>query len=205
MADKKHNDSADTSHEPHNEGIAYERRDVTISAIVKFVIVLALGVVLSLGLMRVLFHFLDAHEYAQQTEPISQVEGLKKQLPPEPRIQGIPNDPDPNAPKFHSNLPAEDMALYLDQEQRRLGTAYEKDEHGNVRRVPFQPVVTDPANNMVTIPIESAMKAILEKGFKVDPNAPTSDQPNTAKQTINDEDSPSVASSGRTTQKLRRH
>ena len=195
MADKKHNDSSETSHEPHNEGIAYERRDVTISAIVKFVIALALGVVLSLLLMRALFSVLDKQENAEKPEPISQVEGLKKQLPAEPRIQGLPG--------FHDNAPAKDMELYLEAEQRRLGTGNELDEDG--KAVPFESVVTDPANNLVTIPIDRAMKAILQKGFKVDPNAPTSDQPNTAKQTINDEELPAVSSSGRTMQKLRRH
>jgi hypothetical protein len=198
MADKRHNDNTEHSAEPQNAGIEYERRDVTVSAVVKFVIALGLGIGLSLLLMRVLFSVLDRMENAEKPEPISQVQGLKKQLPPEPRIQGIPGV------DFHKNSPSMDMELYLDQEQRRLGTAVEKDEDGKLKPVPFVPVVTDPTNNMVTIPIDRAMKAILEKGFKVDPNAPVSDQPNSTRRTINDEEIPSTTSSGRTTQKLRR-
>jgi hypothetical protein len=193
MADNKHN-NADNSHEPQNAGIEYERRDVTISAVVKFVIVLAFGIGLSLLLMRGLFKIFDDRENSETVEPISQLEGLKKQLPAEPRIQGLPG--------FHDNPPATDMELYLKTEQLRLGTIVEKDEHGN--DIPFQPVVTDPANNLVTIPIDRAMKAILEKGFKVDPNAPTSDQPNATRVTVNDEEIPAESSSGRTMQKLRR-
>jgi len=196
MADKKQNDQTENSHEPQNAGIEYERRDVSIGAVVKFVIVLAVGIGLSLLLMRGLFSIFDSQENSEKTEPISQVEGLKKQLPPEPRIQGLPG--------FHDNPPAEDMAIYLDQEQRRLGTKIVIDEHGKAEPAPFESIVTDPANNLVTIPIDVAMKAILEKGFKVDPNAPTSDQPNTTRRTINDEEIPSTTSSGRTTQKLRR-
>jgi len=44
MADKKHNDKTENSHEPQNTGIEYERRDVSIGAVVKFVIVLAVGI-----------------------------------------------------------------------------------------------------------------------------------------------------------------
>src|SRR5205085_8516483 len=97
MADKKHNDKTEHSQEPQNAGIEYERRDITVSAVVKFVVVLAVGIALSLLLMRGLFSVFDNQENSEKAEPISQVEGLKKQLPPEPRIQGLPG--------FHDNPP----------------------------------------------------------------------------------------------------
>jgi len=140
MADKKHNDKIESSSEPRNHGIEFERRDVSVGAVIKFVVILALGIGLSMILMRGLFSLLDARENAEKGEPISQVEGDHKQLPPEPRIQGIP-DLD-----FHKNSPARDMEMYLDQEQRRLGTKVQTDEHGKVEPAPFEPVVTDPAN-----------------------------------------------------------
>src|SRR5258708_28813500 len=95
-----------------NEGIAYERRDVRISSVIKFGVALAIGTIITLFLMRALFNYFDTRENADKTEPISQVEGLRKQLPPEPRLQGIPK-----LPEFHENPPAKDLEEYLDKEE----------------------------------------------------------------------------------------
>jgi hypothetical protein len=127
----------------------------------------------------------------------------KQQIPPQPRLQSPETQPAIDAKAFDKSG-QEDMEAFLNSEELRLGTSEKKDEKGNP--IPFTPVITDPATNAVTIPIERAIQLTAAKNFKVDPNAPTTDQPSAARQEImNDDTLPSDASSGRTLLRIRRH
>jgi len=57
------------------------------------------------------------------------------------------------------------MAIYLDQEQRRLGTKIVIDEHGKAERAPFESVVTDPANTWLRFD-RSRDEGDFGKGFQ---------------------------------------
>jgi hypothetical protein len=102
---------------------------------------LALGIVVHL-LVWGLFYFLQARESASQAAPVSRASGTRDQLPPEPRLQGLPG---------HSIHPMEELKEARDQEDRILST------YGWV----------DQKNGIVRVPIEEAMKRLLERGLPV--------------------------------------
>ena len=102
---------------------------------------LALGFVVHL-LVWGLFYFLQARESASQTAPVSRASGTRDPLPPEPRLQGLPG---------HSIHPIEELREAREQEDRLLST------YGWV----------DQKTGIVRVPIEEAMKRLLERGLPV--------------------------------------
>ncbi|HZS44383.1 MAG TPA: hypothetical protein VFC63_04730 [Blastocatellia bacterium] len=209
MADKKHHGNGNGGGNGHlpdltkikNPGIVFERRDVKVKSIIGFGIGLAVATFLVAIAMQFLFDYFDNREKTEQkTESLSLIKGASNpQIPPEPRLQAMKAKEGGEA--FDKSGP-EDMQEFLNNEGLRLGTKKTDDEG---KQILFTPVVTDPATNAVTIPIDEAMKKIAAMNFKVDPNAPTTDQPSAARQEVaNDDTLPSDANSGRTMQKVRR-
>jgi hypothetical protein len=100
---------------------------------------LALGIVVHL-LVWGLFYFLQARESATQAAPVSRSGGMREPLPPEPRLQGLPG---------HSIHPMAELKEAREQEDRILST------YGWV----------DIKTGIVRVPIEEAMKLLLERGL----------------------------------------
>jgi hypothetical protein len=118
--------------------------EVDIQAILMFGAgLLALGISVYL-LMWGLFYFLQGRESALQPPPASRAGGVRDQFPPEPRLQGLPG---------HSIHPMEELKQAKEQEDQLLST------YGWV----------DQKAGIVRIPIEEAMKRLLEKGLPVRP------------------------------------
>ena len=116
--------------------------DVHIQGILLFGAgLLVLAVVVHL-LMWGLFYFLQGRESAAQSAPVSRAGGMREQLPPEPRLQGLPG---------HAIHPMEELKEAREQEDRLLST------YGWV----------DQKTGIVRVPIEEAMKRLLERGLPV--------------------------------------
>jgi len=88
MAHKEHvTETPDTSY-IKNVDCAHEVSDVYVEGIVKFVIALAILMVVSFVLMWALFRSFESRTVDQ--EPSKMALGDKDRLPPEPRLQGAP-------------------------------------------------------------------------------------------------------------------
>ena len=88
MKDKTHvTETPDTSH-IKNVDVTHEVSDVYIEGIAKFVIALAILMVVSFVLMWILFRSLEAKSTDQPRSPMALSD--EKRLPPEPRLQGAP-------------------------------------------------------------------------------------------------------------------
>jgi hypothetical protein len=116
--------------------------EVNIRAILMFGAgLLALGIVVLL-LVWGMFYFLQRRESASQPPPVSRAVGIRDEFPPEPRLQGLPG---------HSIHPMEELKEAREQEDRLLST------YGWV----------DQKAGIVRVPIEEAMRRLLEKGLPV--------------------------------------
>ena len=88
MADKVHvTETPDTSH-IKNVDVTHEVSDVYVEGIAKFVLALAILMVVSFVLMWVLFRMLESRSTDRPPSPMALSD--RQRLPPEPRLQGAP-------------------------------------------------------------------------------------------------------------------
>jgi hypothetical protein len=121
----------------------HEMTDVSISGLVKFLVVLTVSTIVIFVAMKYYTDFLEGQEEQAELPPASRVNppGVRR-LPPLPRLQGAPGS---------EALPLDEMKQYREQEQAAL-TSYSW---------------VDKGTGVVRIPIEEAKKIILEKGMPV--------------------------------------
>jgi hypothetical protein len=147
MSTDQHHDSHHSGAEPVHSDVAWEKADVSPSTIYIYLIGLAVAVVLSyvvcVFVLRGTTNMVEKFDKAPP--PIRQAIGKSYQtMPPEPRLQGVPG---------HGNDPQADLREKLEQDTQVM-ESYEK---------------MDESSGMAQIPIEDAMKMIVEKGL---PGAP---------------------------------
>jgi hypothetical protein len=147
MSSDPHHDSHHSGAEPVHTDVAWEKADVSPSTIYIYLIGLAVAVVLSYA--ACVFVLRGTTHMAKQSDapppPVRQQMGSSYEaMPPEPRLQGVPG---------HRNDPQADLREKLEQDTQAM-KRYE---------------IVDQSSGLVQIPIEEAMKMIVEKGL---PGAP---------------------------------
>lgn len=121
---------------------AHEKSDVSAAGIIKFGAGLAVSTVVACLLVWGLFAIFDSE--AAKAEPPAPPLYRGEQLPPEPRLQGMPG---------HQNFPSEDIREFRARENAELNS------YGWV----IPPAGQQPG--IVRIPIEEAKRLIIERGL----------------------------------------
>ncbi|HKZ77932.1 MAG TPA: hypothetical protein VJ124_06370 [Pyrinomonadaceae bacterium] len=160
-------ETPDVSH-IKNVDVTHEASDVSISGILKFVVGLTILTGVVYVLMLLLFNLMNAKavrsEQASPPGPMALTE--KERLPPEPRLQGAKGFAEDLA-KTTGGEPSDKPRdpMWEIRVLRQLWT--DNLEHG----------LRDPNGNIVGLPIEEAMKRVVEgNSLPVRPNVESSEQ-----------------------------
>lgn len=145
-------ETPDVSH-IENPDTKHEESDVSGTALMKFIGVLLVSILIILGLMKWMSNYFEAREQALELPPASRVNPPGTQrLPPMPRLQGAPGS---------QELPLDESKLYREEQNAKVAS------YGWVNK----------ESGVVRIPVNDAMKLILEKGMPmvtgIPPAAPT--------------------------------
>jgi len=139
------------STESHNKGdaprhadVSFEQRDVQAGVIYKYLFALGGAVVASLLVCVYILRFTTAFTASTDSPPPPSRETHQRELPPEPRLQGVPG---------HQTDPQADLRKKIQEDSE----ANEKLEW------------IDRSSGIVQIPVKDAMKIVAEKGL---PGAP---------------------------------
>lgn len=127
--------------------VAYDERDVRAGGVLGFFFYLAIAVAVSLLACWWALRVIEARIARFDTPPPPVRQGLERQLPPEPRLQGVPG---------HPKDPQEDLRNQQAEDRKALEETGWVDEKSGIAR----------------IPIVEAMKILAEKGLPAVPNPP---------------------------------
>jgi len=173
---KPHGDPPE--HDDSNPEISFERRDVNVFQITAFGIGLLLSTLVVVFAMWALFAFL-AHRADELNKPLpGNMASQRTNMPPEPRLSGVVVNPD-GSRNEHPVYPRAQLKDLKDDEETILNN------YGWV----------DQSAGTVRIPIDQAIDVVAKKGLPSKPTPAGLD--NDGYRTI-----PSVASSGRTLEKI---
>ena len=143
MSTESHN----KGHEPRHSNVSFEERDIQAGVVYKYLFALGVAVVASLVICVFILRLTTAFTASTDAPPPPSRESHQRELPPEPRLQGVPGHPtDPQAD--------------LRQKIRDDSEANEKLEW------------IDRSSGIVQIPVKDAMKIVAEKGLSPAPAAP---------------------------------
>jgi hypothetical protein len=136
--------------------VAYEPRDVEASRVLIFGVALALTIVAAGGVVWWALHELSASQ-ARSEPPVSPLRvGAPRQLPPEPRLQGIPG---------HAVAAPEELREMQDSANAALNSYGWVDQKAEIAR----------------IPIEEAMKRLAAQGLPAVQQTPAGGASNVGK------------------------
>jgi hypothetical protein len=192
MSEKKHKgnrqqhvtETPDVSH-IKNIDVTHEVSDVNVPALLKFVGALTIMTIAVYFLMWGLFKFFNTQVTQQEAPPGPMALSEQERLPPEPRLQGAKGFADElakSAGESSQEKPKDPL-----WEIRVLRHQWENQLEQGPR---------DSSGNPVGLPIDQAMKKVLEQGL------PTRSQPGSAQESAEQGIStPTAASSGRVTRK----
>jgi len=140
-------ESQNTGQEPRHTDVSFEERDVNARTIYGYLFALGLAVVAALLICIYILRFTLNFAASTDTPPPPSREALGKdfrQLPPEPRLQGVPG---------HETDPQADLRKKMQEDSE----ANEKLEW------------IDKSGGVAQIPVKDAMKIIAEKGLAAAP------------------------------------
>jgi hypothetical protein len=140
-------ESQNMGQEPRNTDVSFEERDVNARTIYGYLFALGLAVVAALLICIYILRFTLNFAASTDTPPPPSREALGKdfrQLPPEPRLQGVPG---------HETDPQADLRKKMQEDSE----ANEKLEW------------IDKSGGVAQIPVKDAMKIIAEKGLAAAP------------------------------------
>ena len=144
MGTDSHNAGHETGELPVHETVTYEGRDINVGTVVKQLIYLGITIVVSLAICVPILNFLTGLS-AENDAPMPPVRAEMTQpardameLPPEPRLQGVPG---------HEKDPQQDL-----RDKVAADTAA-NESYGWV----------DKSSGVAKIPVSEAMKIIAEK------------------------------------------
>jgi hypothetical protein len=133
----------------HAAWVKEEIDDVNVWAAVKFAIgLLIIGIIAYIGLYGLQKHFEHERQAAEGPPPLM-ARGAEDRLPPAPRLQMMPGSPS----EFRT--PDYEMKVMLEDEEKTLKSYGWVDKGGGV----------------VRIPIDEAMRLVVEKGLPTKPAA----------------------------------
>ena len=138
----------DVSHIKNVE-VSHEVSDVNVSAILKFVAGLTVLTIVVYVLVLLLFNFLNHWEVKKEPTPGPMAMSEQERLPPEPRLQ--------SAPGFGLKL-ADGQWVNLQNREPQAEYQVIRNQWDRV----LKEGVKDQSGNSVALPIEQAMKKVLE-------------------------------------------
>jgi hypothetical protein len=131
--------------EPLHPDVAFEPRDIDIGTITRYLVYLALTIVIALAICVPLLNVISK-EVAEREAPMPAVRATmtqqqrdQQQWPPNPRLQGVPG---------HESDPQQDMREKIESDTRANETLAWVDQDKGIAQ----------------IPVADAMKIIAEKG-----------------------------------------
>ena len=131
---------------PHHADVSFEQRDIQASVIYKYLFALGFAVVGSLLACFFILRYTTASTVTTDTPPPPSRETHQRELPPEPRLQGVPgHGTDPQADlrrKIHDDSAANEKLEWVDR-----------------------------GSGIAQIPVKDAMRIIAEKGLPAGPAA----------------------------------
>jgi hypothetical protein len=132
---------------PLHDDVSYEPKDVRVTPILKFLIYLGVGTVLSFVIALFVYRGLKTYFSDSYAPPPPSRTGVGPTLPPEPRLQGMPG--------------------HLIDPQRDLRNTVEADDAAN-----NELKWVDEKSGIAQIPVKDAMDLIVEKGLPLVPPMP---------------------------------
>jgi len=139
MSTDSHNQSHDAG-QPRHTDVAFEGRDIETRSIYGYLLALGLATAAALLICVFILRFTLKFAASSETPPPPSRESHQQELPPEPRLQGVPG---------HTNDPQQDMRDKL-----------KADTEANQK---FGWI--DETSGVAQIPVKDAMKIIAEKGL----------------------------------------
>ena len=145
-------DTPDVSH-IENPEVKHEESDVSGTALMKFIGILLVSIIVILFLMKLMTNYFEAREQALELPPASRVNPPGTQrLPPLPRLQGAPGS---------QELPLDESKTYRAEQSAKVAS------YGWVNK----------EAGVVRIPVNEAMKLILERGMPLVSGTPPAASP----------------------------
>ena len=139
MSTESHNQGHDAD-EPRHTDVAFEGRDVEARSIYGYLLALGLATAAALFICVYILRFTLNYAASSQAPPPPSREAHQRELPPEPRLQGVPG---------HTTDPQQDMRDKL-----------KADTEANQK---FAWI--DESSGVAQIPVKDAMRIIAEKGL----------------------------------------
>ena len=140
MTTETHN----TGQEPRHTDVSFEERDIQASTIYGYLLAMGVAVVASMLICVYILRFTLNFAASSDTPPPPSREAHQRELPPEPRLQGVPG---------HETDPQADLRKKI----RDDSEANEKLEW------------IDKSGGIAQIPVKEAMKIVAEKGLSAAP------------------------------------
>jgi len=139
MSTDSHNQGHDAG-EPRHTNVAFEGRDIEARSIYGYLLALGLATAAALLICVYILRFTLNFAASSQAPPPPSREAHQRELPPEPRLQGVPG---------HTTDPQQDWRDKL-----------KADTEANQK---FEWI--DESSGIAQIPVKDAMKVIAEKGL----------------------------------------
>ena len=133
-------ESQNSVQEPRNADVSFEGRDIKVGTIYGYILALGLTTAAALLICVYIFRFTSQVASSSDVPPPPSREAHGKEMPPEPRLQGVPG---------HDTDPQKDL-------RNKLRTDNEANEK-------FDWI--DRTSGIAQIPVKDAMKIIAEKGL----------------------------------------
>ncbi len=140
MSTEPHN----TGQEPRHADVSFEERDIQAGTIYGYLFALGLAVAASLLICVYILRFTAKFAASTDTPPPPSREAHQKELPPEPRLQGVPG---------HETDPQADLRKKIQEDSEANQKLEWIDKPGGIAQ----------------IPVKDAMKIVAEKGLSAPP------------------------------------
>jgi len=142
MSTEPHKRGHHTGAEPVHDTVAFEIRDIKAATIYRYLAGLAVAVILSYGVCVFVLRLTTSIAVQSDTPPSPARQAMKeyREMPPEPRLQGVPG---------HGTDPQSDLREKI-----------ERDTQANEKSGWI-----DQDRGIAQIPVKDAMKIIAEKGL----------------------------------------
>ncbi len=140
MSTEPHN----TGQEPRHTDVSFEERDIQAGTIYGYLFALGLAVAASLLICVYILRFTAKFAASTDTPPPPSREAHQKELPPEPRLQGVPG---------HETDPQADLRKKIQEDSEANQKLEWIDKPGGIAQ----------------IPVKDAMKIVAEKGLSAPP------------------------------------
>jgi hypothetical protein len=145
MSTEPHKPEPEAHETPRHTDVSFEPKDVDVGVIYRYLFVLALvtagSLILCIYILRYTTHFVTSIDAPPPQSRLA-LGNTFEQLPPEPRLQGVPG---------HETDPQKDLREKLSADQKA------NDTYGWV----------DKSAGIARIPVKDAVKILAEKGLSV--------------------------------------